>query len=38
VFDAFITHEIPFADADARLPAILSRDTDALMPVLVYGD
>jgi NADPH:quinone reductase-like Zn-dependent oxidoreductase len=38
VFDAFITHEIRFADADARLPAILSRDTDALMPVLVYGD
>ena len=38
VFDAFITHEIAFTEAESRLPTILSRDTDALMPVLVYGD
>lgn len=38
VFDAFITHEIAFAEAETRLPPILSRDADALMPVLVYGE
>jgi hypothetical protein len=37
-FDAFITHEIPFADAATQLPPLLARDCDALMPVLTYGD
>ena len=38
IFDAFLTHDIPFAEAERLLPPILSRDADALMPVLVYGD
>ena len=38
LFDAFLTHIIPFAEAERLLPPILSRDADALMPVLVYGD
>lgn len=38
LFDAFITHEIPFADAASQLPPLLARDVDALMPVLTYGE
>lgn len=38
VFDAFLTHDIAFTHAETHLPALLSRDADALMPVLFYGE
>ncbi len=34
--DALLTHEIPFADAPARLPALLAADADALAVALRY--
>lgn len=34
--DAFLTHEIPFADAPQRLPALLAADADALAVALRY--
>lgn len=38
VFDAFLTHDVPFAEAERLLPPILAREADALMPVLIYGE
>ena len=35
-FDALITHEIAFADAPRRLPAVLGGDSSDLMTVLRY--
>lgn len=35
-FDALITHEIAFADAPRRLPAVLGGDSSDLMTVLCY--
>ncbi|TDL87751.1 zinc-dependent alcohol dehydrogenase [Meridianimarinicoccus aquatilis] len=34
--EALLTHEIPFADAPARLPILLAPGAEALCPVLTY--
>ncbi|MCF3932079.1 zinc-binding alcohol dehydrogenase [Acuticoccus sp. M5D2P5] len=34
--DALITHEVPFADAPARLPALLTAEPDALAILITY--
>ena len=35
--DALLTHDIPFDDAPARLPALLAPGADALCPVITYS-